>query len=545
LFYGVLCLETKKTRLVRGDAKAHTFESDGLFICGRVRLTNNEQLKLDHLISESLSDLELLVELYKKIGRDLLKKIKGAFSFVVWDEAVLWGARDHLGVYPFYYVRQGAEIHFSDSPIILKNTLGDFKLNNEWLWQYLNYAQMPSDQSLYNDILRLPPAHKIQFQKEDILTERYWSLDNVPNCKLNSEQEILEKFKALLSHAVEARLPEQGVLACELSGGLDSTSVTAFAKELRPNMAVKAFTHTTQNQVNKDERDLVRELCEKYQIESYLVDDEGLSFVDLVKRSLEKFPYPSCNLHYMAGNLYKQAQAHGCKVLFSGFGGDEGVTSYSSTMHCRELIRKGSWINAFQELRSFGHSFKGVLGQWKSAFIYKKPSMVEASPFLRDVGYVDLGYDKFLKNSRDFSVYRLTELSYLSERLENSYHQAEAYGLEYRYPLLDLDLVEFYTSLPTKMKCRAGITRYLIREATKDVLPESIRMRDNKDVPTLPAYEELMKKSLNQFPKFDEVLFNESKLLAYVEELKSWDPNKFYEELDFLEQIIIYSLYKE
>ena len=546
MFYGVIDLKLRRLKSAYPDSCL--LQKNGLVILGRAQLTNKDELKVLIGDDKDLDDLSLLADLYSCLGMALLGKIKGSFAFLILDGDRLWGARDHFGVFPFYYAREGDLLHFSDSPIEIKNQLSnEVSLNDDWLWQYLNYAQMPWDQSLYQEIKRLPPAREVSFSLTKVEVKTYWSLSDVPAVRDLSEVEIKEKFQTLLFRAIEARLPSEEVLACELSGGLDSSTVAAFAKQLRPDLTIKAFTHISKNQSNEDERDLVQELCKKFKIESYLVDDNDKSFVDLVKQSLKKFPYPSCNLHYMAGNLYEKARDEGCRVLLSGFGGDEAVTSYSSTMHCRELIRRGSWLKAFNQLRSFGHSFKGILKHWNAAFVYRAPEPLEPNPYLEKKSReaVNVGYDKFLKNSRDFSIYRLTELTYLSERLENSYHQAEAYGLEYRYPLLDVDLVGFYTSLPTEMKCRSGVTRYLIREATVGVLPDSIRLRDNKDVPTLPAYVELMKSSLGMLPEMDSNLVDVPQFKEFLERLSHWQQDDFFEDLDYFEQVIIYQLYLE
>ena len=166
MFYGVYDLDANHWNSRVELTSSRLVVLNGVSILGRARLTNRAELQSILQDDQKLSDLDLILRLYDHLGSELVKRIKGAFSFLIIHENTIWGARDHFGVYPFYYTREAQKLHFSDSPVELRRRLSeDVTINDEWLWQYLSYAQMPWDQSLYQEISRLPPAHEISFIK--------------------------------------------------------------------------------------------------------------------------------------------------------------------------------------------------------------------------------------------------------------------------------------------------------------------------------------------------------------------------------------------
>ena len=279
-----------------------------------------------------------------------------------------------------------------------------------------------------------------------------------------------------------------------------------------------------------------------------MIDDQEKSFVDQVHDYYRHIRYPSSNIHCLSANMYAAIRADGHKTLFSGFGGDEAVSSGNYTMCSRELIRKGSWRLAIDELKSFGVSNMGVFKSFINAY-FPREQKYEATEniFLRPELFekwkpVDL-YGRWFQDTKSLAEDYLCTMSFTSERLEESYRVAEIYGFEYSFPLLDIRLIQYYLSLPPEMKCHAGIKRYMIREAMKGLLPESIRLRDDKSVYTIPSDYRQFYNSLerDEFPDFDKDIFEVKKIDRFIEQAKNMQVDD--KELDLFFQALQYQLY--
>ena len=352
---------------------------------------------------------------------------------------------------------------------------------------------------------------------------------------------------------MKSRLPEDR-LACELSGGLDSSTVTALAHELDPDLELHTFSNSI-CEADKgkvfpfvDETELSDELCAKYGLKNYKVDDQGRDFVGQLQEVLKLFPYPSCMTHVMSINTYRLAKEKACKVIFSGFGGDEGVSYRNKCLHGRELFRKGRWIYAYKELSKLSYSPLQIMKQWIRSYIPKRGTCSEGLSLLNtdcEDWSRDASHLEWRKNSREYAVYKLCHEGFVAERLEQSYHIAGLYEVEYRYPLLDVRLLEYFIALPTEYKCRDGVTRYFLREATRDLLPDSIRLRDEKTVSMMPSYFRLTMNAVNKnvLPQLDPLIFDVQKIAALQQDFEYKIIETDFPELELFWQAISYQLY--
>jgi asparagine synthase (glutamine-hydrolysing) len=208
--------------------------------------------------------------------------------------------------------------------------------------------------------------------------------------------------------------------------------------------------------------------------------------------------------------IYKAAGQQGVEILLSGFGGDELVSARTS-MSWNELIREREWKVIADELYDKGVTLKSILktakiwlnylrsrlytpaftsGVFTKKLLDRRFANLPLNPdFARENRLKQRLADYYKKPKRSYLTERQTErimLDHLPQRMEYCYAAAAQYGLEYRYPLLDVDLVETCLAFPPWLKQHHGVNRYLFRQAIKDYVPEAIQQRNDKTGATIP-----------------------------------------------------------
>src|SRR6267142_6895205 len=212
---------------------------DGLTITADARIDNRDELinllRLPPRPSESISDSELILAAYELWGEHCPEKLLGDFAFAIWDsrKQLLFCARDHFGVKPFYYYSSDKVFTFAtEIKALLRLPEVPRQLNETKIAAHLTSIDIDKEITLYRDILRLPPAHSIKVNREGIRVQSYWSLDPSRSQVMRSDEEYAEAFRELFTEAVRCRLRSAFPLGFMLSGGLDSSSVTCVARNL-------------------------------------------------------------------------------------------------------------------------------------------------------------------------------------------------------------------------------------------------------------------------------------------------------------------------
>ena len=229
------------------------------------------------------------------------------------------------------------------------------------------------------------------------------------------------------------------------------------------------------------------------------------------------------NLHYAMNSdvLFQEAGHWGITVMLSGFGGDEGITHHGNGW-MNELISTGQHSKLRNQIRGIaGHHGIRFYRQLIKVYInYHAPWLL--TPFKKD--WRRPMYRSFAIQKRLARKYRMRRRFFytpslpakpgiramqyfqimdptIPERIEETFLLAQPHGIEYRYPFLDVKLLEFFYSLPSEYKYRDGMGRYLYRRAMKDILPEKIRMRTDKSGNTIPNVFERASKDAKLFRK--------------------------------------------
>jgi asparagine synthase (glutamine-hydrolysing) len=493
----------------------------GLIITADARIDNREELfqKMDITADKDkpVTDSRLILEAYKKWGMQCPNFLVGAFAFAIWDthNNHLFCARDHMGFKPFhYYYHNGLFIFSTESRGVLAHPEVSAAVNELFVADALATLKSEKDRTFYNEIFRLPPAHWIQVSPEITEFRRYWEPDPHYELKLPSEEEYIKLFREKLEEAVRCRLRSAYPVGAELSGGIDSSTIVGLAAR---EGNIKAFSHALpewakdQHFPYDDETRYSRMVTEYHNIrEHHLVTGEREGILEPLRKGLRLHKeVMQGTLSAIFEPLYRKVEQENCRTLLSGYGGDEMVTSrgagymqelagaYRYEKLLKELRKKNRGKGALKTAKQFAkNTIVGIAGKFQPA--YKTPkwahdiyhALAIDPSFFEEINLKKRFYSKKklpagcnvrMRQSRRINY------DYMPRRLEYCAIQAQTHKAEYRYPLLDKRLVEFYLSLPSSMKFRNGYGRYILRKATEGILPPEIQWRTDKTGVVVPS----------------------------------------------------------
>jgi asparagine synthase (glutamine-hydrolysing) len=470
--------------------------------------------------AEGFSDRKLILFAYLKWGEACLSHLYGDFSFVIWDpnrDEVLC-ARDHFGCRPLYYVDQPGFLAVASQISAFKSLPGfRFEIREQYILDSICSIEITETLSAYKGISKLKPAHYLKQNSGQLSDQyRYWDLRINENYGGLTLEEASDGLRDRIIEAVRQRSNTHGQIGVELSGGLDSSGIASVLTMLsEQNVRLNAFTHSissdggAQQMFLKSEMEFSTALVEKYSsIRQFKITEENSkgSYKALIEAlySLNK----PINLHYAMNSdlLFEVAGNLGTSIIFSGLGGDEGITNNGSG-YFNELIRHGQHSKLRDDIKSIvnrrGSRFYRQLikhyinyyapwvlnfnkKDWRKAW-YRSFALQKSLARKYRMKKRFFNTNSFPGNT-DVRALQYFRLMYpnIPERIEETSLLAQQHGIEYRYPFLDVKLLEFFYSLPSEYKYRNGMGRYLFRKAMEDILPEKIRMRTSKGGNTIP-----------------------------------------------------------
>ena len=484
-------------------------EADGCVVTADARLDNRRELlaRLDVATDGPVPDSTLLLAAYRRWGTACAEYLRGAFAFAIRDtrEERIFCARDRFGVKPLYY-HECADAFACASevkallalpwiePHVDETKIGDFLI------------QLFEDQgnTFYEGVRRLPPAHAMTVDPGGMEQYRYWDLDPTRTVTLDSDDAYARRFRELFERAVARRLRTDARIATTLSGGLDSASITAVARDqLDPAESLRTYSGVFDESPASDEREYIEALVERDGIDPEYVFLDDRNVLSGMGRTLAYFDEPVHNtMHYMKWEIARRAGEDGVGVVLEGAHGDNAVGYGLGRLP--ELARTGQWATLVRELRSLGKVldrparglFVGlVLGSLVPRWLRRFADRVRGQPtaergenpaiardFVDRIGLRDRYHElddegSVLRRSARRWQYRSLTTGSMTAFLEANDVIHAAHGLEPRYPFIDSRLVEFTLAIPPSQQLRDGWTRMIIRRALDDLLPRATQWR--------------------------------------------------------------------
>ena len=543
-------------------------EDGSVYLIFNGEIYNYRQLKRKILKNHkfiSHTDSEVIIHLYEEFGTACLGYLRGMFAFAIWDKRRkhLFIARDRLGQKPLKYYHDhnffifGSEIKsFIDHPQVPK------KIDIEAIDEFLAYQYVPSPKTGFKNIRKLPPAHfMIVKQSGEITIKKYWDIDFSKKILL-SETKWMDTISRKLEESVKLRLQSDVPLGIHLSGGLDSSLVTAFAsiQSLKP---VKTFSIGYRDLV-QNELPYARLVSNKYKTEhrEYIVVPD---IMELLPKLAYQFEEPFADPSILPTWYLMQETRKDVTVALNGDGGDENFAGYRryQLMKLFKFLKQlpfKYYISQLSDIlytavksREISYSSRAILlTQISSDY---KAFYQELISFITSNIRQRLYSRNFRKLSSNFGANRLiinklTEipenialldkllrvdiLNYLPEvLLVKADISSMAHSLEVRSPFLDYEFMELTAKIPHNLKLKNFNSKYILKKIAEKYLPYPIINRKKQGfVPPLDNWlrekHKFVTASLfdRKFMKYD--LFKKDYLKKLIRDHNLYNSNNTY-----------------
>ena len=466
-------------------------------------------------------DTETVLHLYEEHGQDCVDYLRGMFAFAIWDKRnqQLFIARDRLGVKPLYYVHtnDGSLYFASEIKALLEARALKPEINYGALPDYLANHGTSKDETLFEGVKRLLPGHTLTWNDGEVKIRQYWDVSFADEGAESGrrDQDLIAEWTDLFRTSVRLRLMADVPLGMFLSGGIDSSAIAAVMSQM-VDEPIKTFSVAFADR-EANELTYARMVAEKFKTDHHEVVVTPQEFFaalpQMVWQEDEPLAHPSSVPLYFVSRL---AAKH-VKVVLTGEGSDEllgGYERYYKTLYNLALgpnyhrLVPGPVRSAIRtRIRTLSLDSR-VRHKLSRTFLCLSPDIENLyfdnfavftramqSELLSESAREQIGAIDPYRDMRDYfettdahsllnrMLYTDTK-TYLHELLMKQDQMSMAASIESRVPFLDHKLVEFTVRLPERLKLRHGwTTKYVLRRAMKDLLPEPILTRKKMGFP--------------------------------------------------------------
>ncbi|MCL1910093.1 MAG: asparagine synthase (glutamine-hydrolyzing) [Kiritimatiellaeota bacterium] len=455
------------------------------------------------------NDAQIILDAYQKHGDECVKFLRGGFAFAIWDarRRRVFFARDHIGLKPFCFAANGGEFVFASEPKAVRVGVADSGVDLEALWHYMSLRYMPDDRSLFAGVSKLQAAHCGAFENGAVRVWRYWKLDAFGEKRKGTDAELTDELEQVLLKAVRAQMNTEAPWGAFLSGGIDSSLVTAMAAKISGKPFHTFSIGVKEQDIN--ELPWARMVSEKYG----LIAREEIVEADLARKIQEMIRHMDEPADPFGVGVYlvSQVAAKDVKVALTGDGGDENFAGYDRFAGQRfaqiyslvpRALRKHVLGRAFGMVpETFGYKSVASKLKWlnEMSFYNDGERYVRSMSFLRfteegkealftpearakiadsdSVGKILAFYnDGAARSLLDKMLYTDLMTRMPDHLLPITDRMSMAHSIETRAPLIDLDVTEFAASLPERVKLRGGGKglKWILREVARRYLPREL-----------------------------------------------------------------------
>ncbi len=486
-----------------------TNEDRTLWLVCNGEIYNYQQLrheleKRGHLFV-SKSDTEVIIHAFEEFGDNCVDALNGMFAFALWDarKRRLLLARDRLGIKPLYYWSDAEEVVFgSELKAVMAHPDVPREIDPVALDHFLTLEYIPTPRTIFKDVHKLPPGHRLIFEEGRLTLEQYW---DVPLQETPEDEETCERILTdLISDAVRLQMVSDVPLGAFLSGGIDSSTVVAFMRQAS-SAPVQSFSIGFQE-------DSYNELPYARSVAAHFGSDHHEEILqpeiaDLAEQLVGHMDEPLADFSIFPTYLVSKLASRSVKTVLSGDGGDEVFGGYDTYLaqYCDRFYQrmptqlrqsllpalmarvpprpaKKGWINKAKRFVE-GAALPATLQhtRWmifmndhERSSLYRpellaelngcSPSSLLENYFQRAPQKAPLAQQQYV----DIKTYLVDNILAKVDRM------SMAASLEVRVPLLDHRIVEFAVNLPTQWKLRRGQTKFILRQAMAEHLPAAV-----------------------------------------------------------------------
>jgi asparagine synthase (glutamine-hydrolysing) len=456
-------------------------------------------LKREGVVFRGHSDTEVVLNAYARWGTAVLPRLNGIFAFAIWDtlENELVLARDRFGVKPLYYNRLPNGIVFgSEIKAILASGLVSTRVKPQALHEFAYFGVSLGSNTLFEGIDRLEPGNWLRLREGWSAIQPYWRVENVAEIK-DTEVTAVEKVRSLVEGAVKRQLMSDVPVGVFLSGGVDSSAVTAFACRHHCG-TIKTYSVGFDFDRGINELPRASRVAQQFGTDHHELHLRGGNLPPAIEDLVRHHDEPFSDAANIPLYLLCRELNGNPRVILQGDGGDEIFGGYRRYA----LLSQHNWWRVLSKMRGFFPLFGSEklrrLHRILDAFGQKEDATRMALLLTMDTtqtsffNLLTVDWQAQLRPTDPFSRYReierrtrgldpVQQMLYCDTSillpdvfLEKVDKSTMAFSIESRVPLLDNDLTEYAMGLPSRMKVRVSNKKRLLKQAMRGVVPDEV-----------------------------------------------------------------------
>lgn len=528
------------------DAQPIFLSEPNIIFTAEGRIDNREELakNLGISVNDKLSDTFFMLQAYLKYGEETPHKLKGDWSLAAYhfNTKELFMARDTMGYTALYFYKTDRYFAFSSSiksilalPDFKKELNEAFFVSNLTLWKVSE--KMMSAETFFNNVFSLKGGYVLKIKDNEIKTTKYWPPENIQETHYKNKEDYTDQMSELLYKSVNARLRSYKPVASMLSGGLDSSTVSYIAAELlkQHNKRLTTFSHVPlfKDELAKNALISSRVLDEtpfmeaivnaSGNIDPFYLDSKDISpwqgSIQCVD-AIDGFVHGAANTYWLT-DIFKNAVQKGYGTLLTGEGGN-GSTSFAGvdyllphslkrfikypSAYIRRQVLKPIYVRFLNDY----HDSRSLKTYVSNSYLNKE--LIEKYAIIKDVQKKHSGFlRKFSHVSENKNLF--IDLYHMRSSLGAAF--GAHYGIEMRDPICDVDLLNYFLTIPNAVFFDDGFTnRMLVKRMMKNKLPDKVLFEKKKGLQSSDIF--------FRVEAAKEELFDEAATLANINWLKAY-----------------------
>lgn len=447
---------------------------------------------------KTTSDTEVLLQLFAERGIDCLKDLNGMFALAIYDtqKSMLTLCRDHAGVKPLFIYYDENDFIFSSEIKVIKSIKGNLAVNKKVIPYFLHLGYIPHPFTIYNNTEKFPAAHYVQININEInfknfhkIITPFWSLESsIKKESVRNESEAKNTLSGLLFDSVEKQLVSDVPIGTFLSGGIDSSLVTAIAAKVS-NQRIKTFSIAI-GEGRFNESKYASQVAKYLNTEHHQFNVAEQQVMELINSILTVYDEPYADSSALPTRMVSRLARKYVTVALSGDGGDELFMGYGMYVWAKRLSQK--WVEPaklglFTASRLMNDKYRraGNLFDYNNKQNIKSHIFSQEQYFFKEKELSELlisekfnfqnlnttkGIARSLSEEEAQSVWDFNY--YLPDDLLVKVDRASMiYSLEARVPLLDYRIIEFAFNLHRELKMNGKVMKYLLKNILFDLIP--------------------------------------------------------------------------
>lgn len=435
------------------------------------------------------SDTEIILQLFIELGFDFVNLLNGMFAIAIYDTETKWLYlfRDRLGLKPLFYMHASGFLAFASEIKALEQIGIALTANFQSIPEFLHLGYIPQPRTIWQEIKKFPAGYRMRWSKQSTVIEPYWELHRKFFLKpLNKEQEALSELKNLLESSVKYRMISDVPFGTFLSGGIDSSLVTAIASK----QTSKLNTFSIGFNVNKhDESKYAQKIAEylgTHHTAFTVTEKEAMQWVT---RLIDIYDEPFADSSAIPTLMVSALASQQVKMVLTGDGGDEQFMGYGAYRWARRMNQPLAF--AFRKIIAaslrlgnnrlkraamvFAADTKKHLAEHifsQEQYFFTRQEAIQICNFPIEIPEIELASPYRTLSPSEYQSYFDLNYYLRDDLLVKVDRASMHFGLEARVPLLDYRLVEWSVNLHESLKYRYNTQKYLLKQLLYQYIPK-------------------------------------------------------------------------